>query len=84
MIGTPFHLAKDEIHNRRVDSLDKHKPLHLQEVRDAEGKKVRFHGAMTGAYSERDVGFKGTVGSEAGWKPAVWTSSRDKKKQQVE
>jgi len=70
MIGTPFHLAKDEIHNRRVESLDKHKPLHLQEVRDDQGKKVRFHGAFTGAYKEADVGYKGTVGSATGWTPA--------------
>ena len=68
MIGTPFHL-KDEIHNRRVDALDKHKPAHLQEVVDEQGKKVRFTGAMTGAYSERDVGYQGTVGSKEGWAP---------------
>ena len=79
MIGTPFQINKDEVHNRRMDAIDKHKPEHLQEVRDEQGKRVRFTGAMTGAYKERDVGYGGTVGSKEGWAPSKWVSSRDKK-----
>lgn len=49
--------------------------VHLQEVTDAEGRR-RFHGAFTGGYS---AGFYNTVGSQEGWQPKTFKSSRDKR-----
>ncbi len=45
------------------------------EVRDPEGRR-RFHGAFTGGFS---AGYYNTVGSEEGWKPSQFTSSREKR-----
>eukprot|EP00892_Ulva_mutabilis_P007724 jgi/Ulvmu1/5323/UM022_0117.1 len=47
-------------------------PVHQQEVRDAQGRQ-RLHGAFTGGFS---AGFFNTVGSEEGFQPATFTSSR--------
>ena len=67
MIGTPFEL-NDEVHKRRIQTLDNNKPLHLQEGRDEQGRK-HFYGAFSGALNERSVGYKGTVGSKEGFTP---------------
>ncbi|KAL0047130.1 hypothetical protein WJX82_007461 [Trebouxia sp. C0006] len=56
-------------------SLTKSLPVWKQEVTDAEGRR-RFHGAFTGGYS---AGFYNTVGSQEGWQPKTFKSSRDKR-----
>ena len=43
-----------------------------QEVLDEQGRR-RFHGAFTGGFS---AGYFNTVGSEAGWAPTEWRSTR--------
>ena len=50
----------------------KYTPAHLQEVTDEQGRK-RFHGAFTGGFS---AGYFNTVGSEEGWAPSEWRSTR--------
>lgn len=49
-----------------------HKKLRVDEVTDEKGRR-RFHGAFTGGFS---AGHFNTVGSEEGWKPSTFTSSR--------
>lgn len=48
------------------------KPIWQQEARDAQGRR-RFHGAFTGGWS---AGYYNTVGSEHGWTPTSFRSSR--------
>ncbi|EWM26205.1 g patch domain-containing protein 1 [Nannochloropsis gaditana] len=43
------------------------------EVRDEEGRR-RFHGAFTGGFS---AGYYNSVGSQEGWQPSTFKSSRD-------
>lgn len=64
-------------HSKAVQdpSLTKSLPVWKQEVTDAEGRR-RFHGAFTGGYS---AGFYNTVGSQEGWQPKTFKSSRDKR-----
>ena len=50
----------------------RYKAPHAEEPVDAQGRK-RFHGAFTGGFS---AGFYNTVGSEEGWTPSEWRSSR--------
>ena len=45
------------------------------QVTDDQGRR-RFHGAFTGGFS---AGYFNTVGSEEGWKPAEFISSRSKR-----
>ena len=78
MIGTPF-VTKDEIHNRRIEHLDK-KPWE-QEARDDKGRR-HFYGAFTGANHVSSVGYKGTVGSKEGFQPQTFISSRTNKNQE--
>ncbi|KAJ4393357.1 hypothetical protein N0V93_002565 [Gnomoniopsis smithogilvyi] len=47
-------------------------PVWKQEVRDERGRK-RLHGAFTGGWS---AGYFNTVGSEEGWTPSTFVSSR--------
>lgn len=68
MIGTPFDLPNDQVHTRKMQTLDNNLPLHMQEGRDEQGRK-HFYGAFTGALNERSVGYKGTVGSKEGFVP---------------
>ncbi len=44
----------------------------LDEVRDEQGRR-RFHGAFTGGFS---AGYYNSVGTEEGWQPRTWQSSR--------
>lgn len=43
------------------------------QVRDEQGRR-RFHGAFTGGFS---AGYYNTVGTEKGWTPSTFQSSRD-------
>ena len=51
--------------------------LHEQAVHDEQGRR-RFHGAFTGGFS---AGYYNTVGSEEGWAPSEWRSSREARSQ---
>ncbi|CAG9463502.1 unnamed protein product [Pedinophyceae sp. YPF-701] len=53
-------------------AVTKGKPVHEQVVTDEQGRR-RFHGAFTGGFS---AGYFNTVGSEAGWTPSAFVSSR--------
>ena len=52
----------------------KETPLWKQEAVDEKGRR-RFHGAFTGGFS---AGYYNTVGSEKGWQPQAFKSSRKK------
>lgn len=56
------------------------KPVWEQEARDESGQR-RFHGAFTGGFS---AGYHNTVGSEEGWTPSSFVSSRASKAKRVE
>lgn len=56
------------------------RPVWEQEARDENGQR-RFHGAFTGGFS---AGYHNTVGSEEGWTPASFVSSRTSKAKRVE
>ncbi|KAK2079913.1 hypothetical protein QBZ16_002308 [Prototheca wickerhamii] len=45
----------------------------MQEVKDEQGRR-RFHGAFTGGFS---AGYYNTAGSQEGWAPSAFRSSRD-------
>jgi G patch domain-containing protein 1 len=49
------------------------RPLQAGKVTDEQGR-VRFHGAFTGGFS---AGYFNTVGSEEGFKPKTFVSSRE-------
>ncbi|ETM34388.1 hypothetical protein L914_18514 [Phytophthora nicotianae] len=51
-----------------------------QEVTDAQGRR-RFHGAFTGGFS---AGYYNSVGSEEGWTPKTFSSSRSSRSSRVE
>ncbi|CAI5730908.1 unnamed protein product [Peronospora destructor] len=51
-----------------------------QEVTDAQGRR-RFHGAFTGGFS---AGYYNSVGSERGWTPKTFSSSRKNRSSRVE
>jgi hypothetical protein len=51
--------------------------MHEQAVHDEQGRR-RFHGAFTGGFS---AGYYNTAGSEAGWAPSEWKSSREARNQ---
>ncbi|KAH8926086.1 hypothetical protein BT69DRAFT_1331609 [Atractiella rhizophila] len=55
-------------------------PIWKQEVKDEKGRR-RFHGAFTGGFS---AGYFNTVGSEEGWAPSTFISSRHKEKTQAQ
>ncbi|KAL1374535.1 hypothetical protein pipiens_018025 [Culex pipiens pipiens] len=59
------------------DEIPAKKPVSVEDqiVLDANGKR-RFHGAFTGGFS---AGYWNTVGSQEGWKPAEFKSSRAEK-----
>lgn len=78
------HISDDESSSKRTrrdkllraadpEKQAKFKHGHQTEVVDAQGR-VRFHGAFTGGFS---AGFFNTVGSEEGWAPSEWRSTRD-------
>ncbi|XP_054166086.1 G patch domain-containing protein 1-like [Oppia nitens] len=68
LLGTPFApLADDQIVSKKPD-------LDLT-VRDSRGRR-RFHGAFTGGFS---AGHFNTVGSEAGFTPSLFISSRSQR-----
>ncbi|GAK62940.1 g-patch domain [Moesziomyces antarcticus] len=69
IIGTPL---PDLLAKKDANEL---KPIWQQEARDAQGRR-RFHGAFTGGFS---AGYFNTVGSEAGWTPSSFRSSRKDK-----
>ncbi|KAI1402817.1 DUF1604-domain-containing protein [Hypoxylon fuscum] len=51
-------------------------PVWKQEVRDERGRK-RLHGAFTGGFS---AGYFNTVGSQEGWTPSTFVSSRSNRR----
>ncbi|EGZ30042.1 hypothetical protein PHYSODRAFT_468736 [Phytophthora sojae] len=51
-----------------------------QEVTDAQGRR-RFHGAFTGGFS---AGYYNSVGSEEGWTPRTFSSSRGNRMERVQ
>eukprot|EP00644_Phytophthora_capsici_P011196 jgi/Phyca11/16193/fgenesh1_pg.PHYCAscaffold_18_\ len=51
-----------------------------QEATDAQGRR-RFHGAFTGGFS---AGYYNSVGSEEGWTPKNFSSSRDNRSARIE
>ncbi|XP_039965122.1 G patch domain-containing protein 1 homolog [Bactrocera tryoni] len=59
------------------DSVPSKKPIRVEDqiVTDENGKR-RFHGAFTGGFS---AGYWNTVGSQEGWTPATFKSSRSEK-----
>ncbi|XP_055627851.1 G patch domain-containing protein 1 homolog [Toxorhynchites rutilus septentrionalis] len=59
------------------DEIPSKKPVSVEDqiVLDVNGKR-RFHGAFTGGFS---AGYWNTVGSEEGWKPTEFKSSRQEK-----
>uniref|UniRef100_A0A2M3Z977 Putative rna binding protein n=1 Tax=Anopheles braziliensis TaxID=58242 RepID=A0A2M3Z977_9DIPT len=61
------------------DAVPSKKPITVEDqiVLDSNGKR-RFHGAFTGGFS---AGYWNTVGSEEGWKPSEFKSSRQDKAQ---
>uniref|UniRef100_A0A2M4BCP7 Putative rna binding protein n=1 Tax=Anopheles marajoara TaxID=58244 RepID=A0A2M4BCP7_9DIPT len=61
------------------DAVPSKKPINVEDqiVLDSNGKR-RFHGAFTGGFS---AGYWNTVGSEEGWKPSEFKSSRYEKAQ---
>lgn len=82
LLGT--HISDDETAGKRTrrdkvlraadpEKQAKYQHGHQTEVTDAQGR-VRFHGAFTGGFS---AGYFNTAGSEEGWAPSEWRSSRD-------
>uniref|UniRef100_A0A673KPR8 G patch domain-containing protein 1-like n=1 Tax=Sinocyclocheilus rhinocerous TaxID=307959 RepID=A0A673KPR8_9TELE len=68
--GTPLEpLEEDEPIRKPV-------PVHEQTVTDEKGRYRRFHGAFTGGFS---AGYFNTVGSQEGWTPSTFVSSRQQK-----
>uniref|UniRef100_A0A8C2HAC0 G patch domain containing 1 n=1 Tax=Cyprinus carpio TaxID=7962 RepID=A0A8C2HAC0_CYPCA len=68
--GTPLEpLEEDEPIRKPV-------PVHEQTVKDEKGRYKRFHGAFTGGFS---AGYFNTVGSQEGWTPSTFVSSRQQK-----
>lgn len=59
------------------DEIPSKKPINIEDqiVTDENGRR-RFHGAFTGGFS---AGYWNTVGSQEGWKPANFKSSRSEK-----
>jgi len=73
LIGT--YLDEAEYEGRRdntTSSKQKYLPSYQQTVTDAKGKR-RFHGAFTGGWS---AGYFNTCGSQEGWAPSTFKSSR--------
>jgi len=86
LIGT--HISDDEegpVRSRAEQRMRQNDPnrqakfkhLHEQAVHDEQGRQ-RFHGAFTGGFS---AGYYNTAGSEAGWAPSEWKSSREARNQ---
>ncbi|KAG2667261.1 hypothetical protein I3760_15G105100 [Carya illinoinensis] len=75
--GTPIE-REEEISSRKKKAVAESSghlrslPVWKQEVTDEEGRR-RFHGAFTGGFS---AGYYNTVGSEKGWAPQSFVSSR--------
>ncbi|KAG9031825.1 hypothetical protein FRB95_002270 [Tulasnella sp. JGI-2019a] len=67
LIGTPLPPLE------KAKDLGEFQPVWNQEVRDEKGRR-RFHGAFTGGFS---AGHFNTVGSEEGWTPSTFVSSRN-------
>jgi hypothetical protein len=70
MIGTPFEIKNDEIHNKRVAKIDRKEN---EEYALNEKGQRRFHGAFTGGFH---AGYNNTVGSEAGFTPAQYDRNK--------
>jgi G patch domain-containing protein 1 len=51
-----------------------------QVVTDAQGRR-RFHGAFTGGFS---AGYYNTVGSEEGWTPSEYKSSKSRRQRKCD
>ena len=80
LFGTPIS-DEDEVESARsrraraqraADPQKQQRFRQQQEVLDEQGRR-RFHGAFTGGFS---AGYFNTVGSEAGWAPTEWRSTR--------
>lgn len=76
-VGTPIEREEDTISRKKKAVAESSSQLRTlpswkQEVRDEEGRR-RFHGAFTGGFS---AGFYNTVGSQEGWTPQTFSSSR--------
>ena len=70
MIGTPFEIKNDEIHNKRISKRDRKEN---EEYALNEKGQRRFHGAFTGGFN---AGYNNTVGSEAGFTPAQFDRNK--------
>ncbi|KAF0989214.1 hypothetical protein HZS_6255 [Henneguya salminicola] len=67
IFGTPIELNEDELESGK-------KPIKIeQQVATDEKGRRRFHGAFTGGFS---AGFFNTCGSQQGWAPSTFVSSR--------
>ncbi|XP_071959371.1 G patch domain-containing protein 1-like isoform X2 [Antedon mediterranea] len=69
--GTPVEIL-DEDAPRKKPTL-----IEAQVVTDKQGRR-RFHGAFSGGFS---AGYYNTVGSQKGWTPSTFVSSRSKKEE---
>ena len=61
-----------DISQLKATDRNKHLPVHLQQVRDDQGRQ-RLHGAFQGGFS---AGYYNTVGSKEGWEPKQFKSSK--------
>uniref|UniRef100_A0A671M264 G-patch domain-containing protein n=1 Tax=Sinocyclocheilus anshuiensis TaxID=1608454 RepID=A0A671M264_9TELE len=68
--GTPLEPLEED------EPVRKPLPVHEQTVKDEKGRYKRFHGAFTGGFS---AGYFNTVGSQEGWTPSTFVSSRQQK-----
>ena len=87
LLGTP--MSDDDVDKSRsckskalrasdADKLTRYQHPHRQEVYDDQGRR-RFHGAFTGGFA---AGYFNTVGSQEGWAPSQWKSSRGSRNDQ--
>ncbi|KAL5292001.1 GPATCH1 family protein [Megaselia abdita] len=73
-----FGTALDRLNE---DEIPSKKPINIEDqiVTDENGRR-RFHGAFTGGFS---AGYWNTVGSQEGWKPQTFKSSRSEKAEKL-
>ena len=77
MIGTPFEIKNDEIHNKRIakrdrKDMDNNDSSYNSYALNDKGQRL-FHGAFTGGFH---AGYKDTVGSLEGWKPSEFDRNK--------
>ncbi|XP_067643524.1 G patch domain-containing protein 1 homolog [Eurosta solidaginis] len=76
-----FHRFGTTLPELDEETIPAKKPIRIEDqiVTDENGKR-RFHGAFTGGFS---AGYWNTVGSQEGWTPATFKSSRSEKTAQL-